>query len=114
MQVRQILLASLLVATAVGAMSQEIDRSETLQAMNLAAQQARAQPQAGQTREAVVAEARAAEASGQVNVGERADGLPVDAAPNISWAKFRATKPYAKTWLHGDRKQTHTVVAERG
>lgn len=114
MQVRQILIATVLAASAVGAMSQEIDRSETLQARTLASQQAQAQPQAGLTREAVVAEARAAEASGQVNVGERADGLAVDAAPNITWAKFRATKPYAKTWLHGDRKQTHTVVAERG
>ena len=38
MQVRQILVASLLAITAVGAMSQEIDRSETLQAKSLAAQ----------------------------------------------------------------------------
>ena len=38
MQVRQILAASLLAMTAVGAMSQEIDRSETMQGKSLAAQ----------------------------------------------------------------------------
>lgn len=101
MQVRQLLVATVLAATAAGAMSQEIDPGETLQARNLSAQQVQAH------REAVVPEARATEAS-----GERV--AATDAAPNISWAKFRATKPYAKTWLHGDRKQTHTVVAERG
>jgi len=111
MQVRQILIATVLAASAVGAMSQEIDRSETLQARNLAAQ---VQPQQGLTRDAVVAELRAAEASGQIAVGERADGLPVDAVPHTSWAKLRATKTYSKAWLHGDRKQTQTVVADRG
>jgi hypothetical protein len=88
-------------------MSQEIDPGETLQARNLAARPLQVQAH----REAVVTEARAAEASGQAT-GEGVAGA--DAAPNISWAKFRATKPYAKTWLHGDRKQAHTVVAERG
>ena len=39
MQVRQILIASLLAMSAVGAMSQEIDRSETLQARSLAGMQ---------------------------------------------------------------------------
>lgn len=42
MQVRQILVASLLAAAAVGAMSQEIDPSETLQGKSLAAQQEKA------------------------------------------------------------------------
>jgi hypothetical protein len=107
MQVRQLLIATVLAASAVGAMSQEIDPGETLQARNLAAQPLRLPSH----REAVVTEARSAEASGQVT-GERV--VATDAAPNISWAKFRATKPYAKTWLHGDRKQTRTVVAERG
>jgi hypothetical protein len=102
MQVRQVLIATLLAASAVGAMSQEIDRSETLQARNLAAQQAQAQPL---SRDSVAAESRAAEAS---------DPIAADATPNISWAKLRATKTYSKAWLHGDRKQTRTAVAERG
>ena len=38
MQVRQVLVASLLAVTAAAAMSQEIDRSETLQGKSLAAQ----------------------------------------------------------------------------
>ena len=107
MQVRQILIASVLAATAIGAMSQEIDRGETLQARNLAAQPLKVQSHG----EAVVAEARATEAHGQIT-GERV--ATADAAPNISWAKFRATKPYAKTWLHGDRKGHAVVVAGRG
>ncbi len=102
MQVRQILIASLLAMSAVGAMSQEIDRSETLQARSLAAQQVR--PQSGLTREAVVVQTRVAEADGQIKVGERADGLPVAGAPDISWATLHAKKTYAKTWLHGDRR----------
>ncbi len=42
MQVRQILVASLLAIAAAGAMSQEIDRSETLQGKILAAQSEKA------------------------------------------------------------------------
>ena len=38
MQVRHILIASLLAASAAGAMAQEIDRSDTLQGKSLAAQ----------------------------------------------------------------------------
>jgi hypothetical protein len=98
MQVRQLLVATVLAATAVGAMSQEIDRSETLQARSLAAQQA----QQGLTREAVVAQVRDEQA------------VAPDAAPDIAWAKLRATKTYSKAWLHGDRKQAQTVVAGRG
>ena len=37
MQVRQVIAAALLAVTAVGAMSQEIDRSENLQGKSLAA-----------------------------------------------------------------------------
>ena len=105
MQVRQILIASVLAATAIGAMSQEIDRSETLQARNLAAQPLQVQSR----REAVGA--GAVEADGQVT-GERV--ATTDAAPNTAWATFRATKPYAKTWLHGDHKSHAVVVAGRG
>jgi len=102
MQVRQLLIATVLAATAVGAMSQEIDRSETLQARSLAAQQAQGQAQQGLTREAVAAQVRDEQAAAP------------DAAPNIAWAKLRATKTYSKAWLHGDRKQAPTVVAGRG
>ena len=38
MQVRQLLIASLLAVSAAGAMAQEIDRSDTLQGKSLAAQ----------------------------------------------------------------------------
>ncbi len=60
MQVRQILVASLLAITAVGAMSQEIDRSETLQGKSLAAQ---AEKAAATSRASASAEAPAVEAA---------------------------------------------------
>ena len=110
MQVRQMLIASVLAVSAACAMSQEIDRSETLQGRSLAAQQA--QTQNGVTRETAVTQERVAGADGQSNAGERAS------APDVSWAKphattkLRATKTYAKTWLHGDRR-IRTVGFER-
>ena len=58
MLVRQILVASLLAVTAIGAMSQEIDRSETLQARSLAWTAEHSGPATGRTRESVVAETR--------------------------------------------------------
>ena len=58
MQVRQVLVASLLAITAVGAMSQEIDRSETLQGKSLAAQSEQAT-----SRESASAEAPAVKAA---------------------------------------------------
>ena len=60
MQVRQILVASLLAIAAAGAMSQEIDRSETLQGKSLAAQ---AEKAAATTRDSASAETPAAEAA---------------------------------------------------
>ena len=60
MQVRQILVASLLAIAAVGAMSQEIDRSETLQGKSLAAQ---AEKAAATTRDSASAETPAAKAA---------------------------------------------------
>jgi hypothetical protein len=114
MQVRHVLVASVLAAAAAGAMSQEIDRSETLQARNFATQPARAESSQGRTRESVVTETRQALASGQILVGERADGLPVDTSRDAAWAKHHFTQPYAKTWLRGDRHQPRYVVADRG
>src|SRR6201995_4751534 len=63
MQVRQIVAAALLAVTAVGAMSQELDPSETLQARNIGAAQA---PPASRTRNSVVAETRNLKAEGQL------------------------------------------------
>ena len=54
MQVRNVIAAALLAVTAVGAMAQEIDRSENLQGKSLAAQAQAAD--AGRTRADVKAE----------------------------------------------------------
>ncbi len=109
MQVRQVFAAALLAVTAVGAMSQELDPSETLQAKSLAATQA----QAGRTRESVVAETRNLQAEGQLKtVGERADATPVTVVPPTQYAgRTRAdVKAELAQW-----RQTHKlVVGERG
>ena len=60
MQVRQILVASLLAVAAAGAMSQEIDASETLQGKSLAAQQDKAAQARDSATESAGAEAPAA------------------------------------------------------
>jgi len=87
MLVRQILVASLLAVTAVAAMSQEIDRSETLQAKGLAAAElARNGAPAGRSRASVVAEARNLQAQGALKVGEKADGPAVDGVPSTQYA----------------------------
>jgi hypothetical protein len=115
MQVRQLLIASLLAIGAAGAMSQEIDRGETLQAKSLASRQDRAESSVAATRATVVAQSRDAQALSQTTAGERANGGPAAAAPNISWAKWHVSRPYGKSWLHGDRRQVPTlVVAEHG
>ena len=109
MQVRQVIAAALLAVTAVGAMAQEIDRSETLQAKSLAAQQAQA---AGRTRESVVAETRNLQADGQLKaVGERADATPVAVVPNTQVARTRAdVRAELAQW-----RETHKLVAgDRG
>lgn len=111
MQVRQVLVATLLAATAVGAMSQELDPGETLQARTLAAPALHLRTHQAPAAEAVVAATPAIEAASPVAV----DNVAVaDAKPNIAWAKLRATKPYAKSWLHGDHKNGAVVVAGRG
>ena len=105
MQVRQIVAAALLAVTAVGAMSQELDPSETLQAKNLAAAQAAT---ASRTRESVVAETRNLKAEGQLNaVGERADAPAVAAVPETqAGGRTRAdVKAELAQW-----RQTHKLV----
>jgi len=115
MQVRQVLIASLLAIGAAGAMSQEIDPGETLQARSLASRQERALSSVVTTHATVVAQARETQASRQITAGERAQGVPVAAAPNISWAKWHVTRPYGKSWLNGDRRHArNVVVAEHG
>ena len=109
MQVRQVIAAALLAVTAVGAMSQEIDRSENLQGKSLAAQQAQAD---GRTREAVVAETRNLKAEGQLSaVGERAEAPAVAAVPQTQVARTRAdVKAELAQW-----RQSHKLVAgDRG
>jgi hypothetical protein len=105
MQVRQVIAAALLAVTAVGAMSQEIDRSETLQAKSLAAAHATTD---GRTRESVVAETRNLQAEGQLQaVGERADAPAVTVVPQTPYAgRTRAdVKAELAQW-----RQTHKLV----
>lgn len=100
MKVRQILVASFLAVAAVGAMAQEIDRTGTLQAKSLAARQTPADS----------SESRQVQAGGEIKVGEHADGLPVAAAPKISWAKWHTNQDYAQAWLHGDKRHARKVL----
>ncbi len=117
MQVQKLLTAAVLALAAAGAMAQEIDRSETLQARSLTARQAQdefsqAQDQA-QARESVAAQAREEQASRQAKAGEPIDVAPAG-APNIAWAKWHTKHPYGRSWLNGDRRQPwDLVVAER-
>src|SRR4051812_19023538 len=109
MQVRQFVAAALLAVTAVGAMSQELDPGETLQARNLAAAQAAT---ASRTRDSVVAETRNLKAEGQLKaIGERADAPTVAAVPESQAGRTRAdVKAELAQW-----RQTHQlVVGERG
>jgi hypothetical protein len=110
MQVRQVIAAALLAVTAVGAMAQEIDRSETLQAKSLAAAQA---SNGGRTRESVVAELRNLQADGQLkSVGERAQDAVVPVVPQTQYAG--RTRADVKTEL-AQWRQTHKLVAgDRG
>ena len=121
MQARKILTAAVLAVAAAGAMAQEIDRSETLQARSLAARQAQdefSQAQARETvaaqaRESVATQAREEQAGRQAKAGARIDAVPAG-APNIAWAKWHTTHPYGRSWLNGDRRQPwDLVVADR-
>ena len=105
MQVRQVIAAALLAVTAVGAMAQEIDRSENLQGKSLAAQ---AESQDGRSRESVVAETRNLQADGQLKaVGERADASVTAGVPQTQFAgRTRAdVKAELAQW-----RQTHKLV----
>ena len=113
MQVRNIIAAALLAATAVGAMAQEIDRAETLQGKSLAAQADQAARTQERTRESVVAETTNLRAEGKLSaVGERADAPAVTVVPQTQYAgRTRAdVKAELAQW-----RQTHKlVVGERG
>lgn len=110
MQVRQVITAALLAITAVGAMAQEIDRSETLQAKSLASAQASA---AGRTRESVVAETRNLQADGRLQaVGERAEAPAVAVVPQTQYAG--RTRADVKAELAQWRQSHKLVVGELG
>jgi hypothetical protein len=99
MQVHKILVATVLAASAFGAMSQELDPGETLQAKTLAAPHL----QFAHRLAPVVAAVRDA----QPAIQARADAV---AAPDTSWAARHFTTAYARQWLHGDRRASRPVV----
>ena len=110
MQVRQVLAAALLAASAVGAMAQEIDFAETLQGKSLASQQAAA---AQRTRESVRAETRNLQAAGQLKaVGERADATAVPVVPEVTVTQ--RTRADVKAELAQWRASHKLVVGELG
>lgn len=110
MQVRQVIAAALLAVTAAGAMAQELDPAETLQARSLAAQQAAAP---ARSRESIGAETRNLRAAGQLQaVGELADAPAVAVVPEATIAgRSRAdVKAELAQW-----RLTHKlVVGDRG
>ena len=101
MQVRQVLAAALLAATAVGAMSQEIDRSETLQAKSLAAQQAQAEARTARSREASVQPAKPEVSTQRTEQNDKSQ--PVRPT-KTSWSERHARHTYAREWLKGDKR----------
>ena len=108
MQVHKILVATMLAAGAVGAMSQELDPGETLQAKNLVAPrlQLRSSPSPGLA--PVIAEVRDSQPAIQAQA-------EVGAAPDTAWASRHFTRVYSKRWLHGDKRATRsTVVGQAG
>lgn len=134
MQVRQIVTATVLAIAAAGALAQEIDAGETLQARSLAARQAQVEASRARTRESEAAKARESaeaqatvsadllarpsvaaqtheeQANRQIKAVELAQALPVATAPNIAWAKWHIARPYGRSWLHGDRRQPSDLV----
>ena len=113
MQVRQILVASLLAVTAVAAMAQEIDPSENLQGKALAAQQAQRAAVDGRSRQSVVAETRNLEAQGALKVGEKADAPVVNVVPDTQYAQGK-TRTQVKSELAQWRSTHKLVVGELG
>jgi len=106
MQVRQVLAAALLAVSAAGAMSQELDPSETLQAKNLAAQQAQAQARIARSREVAsqVAKPDAKAEAKSERSGQTERSQPV-APTKASWVDRHARHTYAREWLKGDKRQ---------
>ena len=103
MQFHKILVATMLAASAFGAMSQELDPGETLQARNLATPRLHLQASRSQELAPVIAAVRAIDAVAPAQV-------VVTAVPNTSWASRHATQAYARSWLHGDKRAATQVV----
>lgn len=97
MQVHKILVAAMLAASAVGAMSQELDPGETLQAKTLAAPRLHIGSSRSHDLAPVIAAVRDTDASAPAPVD-------VAAAPQTSWASRHFTRSYSKHWLHGDKR----------
>jgi hypothetical protein len=111
MQVRQLIAAALLAATAAGAMAQEIDRSETLQAKSLASSQLAV---SNRSRESVRAETANLRAQGELaSVGERSDASAVAVVPATTYAKG-PSRADVKADLAQWRSTHKTVVGELG
>ena len=110
MQVRQVIAASLLALTAVGAMAQEIDPADNLQGRSLAAAQATGSQR---TRESVVAETRNLQAAGQLkSTGERTDASAVAVVPQTQYAG--RTRADVKAEYAQWRKSHKLAVGELG
>lgn len=103
MQVHKILIATLLAAGAAGAMSQELDPGETLQAKALAAPRLHIASARSRDLAPVVAAVRGAEANEPVQVAQVA-------APDTAWASRHFAGHYARHWLHGDKRPASAVV----
>ena len=113
MQVRQVLIASLLAVTAVGAMSQELDPSETLQGKSLAAQREQAAQAGDRARQSADADARNPGAARQAKGGEGAETPAAKAVPDSQQAqgKIRSKARLDLTRWHPKHK---AVVDEQG
>lgn len=108
MQVHKILVATMLAAGAAGAMSQELDPGETLQAKNLAAPRLRFTSAATPRLSSVIADVRDTPPSVQAAAGSAP-------APATAWASRHGTRAYAQRWLHGDKRAARgAVVGEAG
>ncbi len=116
MQVRQALVAALLAVTAVAAMSQEIDRSETLQAKNLAAQQAQKEARIARSQEASSQPAKPdATPEAKPQRAEQTDRSQTVPATKASWVGRHARHTYARQWLKGDKRQPRpAAIADLG
>ena len=102
MQVHKILIATLLAASAAGAMSQELDPGETLQARTLAAPRLHLVAARSRDLAPVIAAVRGADASAPAQVAQAT-------VPDTAWASRRFAHGYARHWLHGDRRPAAVV-----